>query len=106
MSTTSHCGVLAVSGDKGERSTRIAGIRMQVFREESGGHDCEQSVAATDPPQFPSVKRPQRMNTLERLRQVTDHEQDRLRASVPTDCPSAILALIAAQDQLPQTPGV
>ncbi len=44
------------------------------------------------------------MNVHERLRQVIDQQQGRLRAGVPPDRQAAILALLRTQDRLPHAP--
>ncbi len=46
-----------------------------------------------------------RMNVQERLRQLIEQQQSRLRAGVPSDPQVAILALLRAMDRLPHTPG-
>jgi hypothetical protein len=46
------------------------------------------------------------LNAHERLRQVIDHQQDRLRASVPLGRQAATLALVRTQDRLPHMPGI
>src|SRR6266508_743238 len=52
------------------------------------------------------MERPRRMNVQERLRQVIDQQQSRLRAGVPPDRQAAILALLRTQDRLPHSPGI
>ncbi|MGH2613976.1 MAG: hypothetical protein ACRDJC_01955 [Thermomicrobiales bacterium] len=44
------------------------------------------------------------MNSQERLRQAIDEQQDRLQASVPTNRPAAILALLSILDRAPLAP--
>src|SRR5215212_4008751 len=46
------------------------------------------------------------MNVQERLRQVIDQEQNRLRAGVPRDREAAILTLVSDQDKLPSSAGI
>ncbi len=46
------------------------------------------------------------MNVQERLRQVIDQQQRRLRAGVPPDRQAAILALLRTRDRLPHAPGI
>ena len=45
------------------------------------------------------------MNAQEQLRPLIDHQQNRLRNDVPPDRQAAILALLRAQDRLPQSRG-
>src|SRR4051812_17949463 len=46
------------------------------------------------------------MNAQDRLRQAIDEQQDRLRADVPSNRQTAILALLQARDRLSDTPGI
>jgi hypothetical protein len=52
------------------------------------------------------MERLSHMDVQDRLHQLIDQQQDRLRAGVPGDRQAAILALIRAQDRLPLTPGI
>src|SRR4051812_10839217 len=50
-------------------------------------------------------ERPRLVNALDRLRQAIDEQQRRLRATVPADRHTAILALLPAQDREQPAPG-
>jgi hypothetical protein len=52
------------------------------------------------------LERPDCMNVQEQLRQAIEQQQNRLRASAPSDRLEAILALVRTQDRLPQPAGI